>query len=359
MRFKQYINESSSLTTTLQESLHCIGFGIAQMKKKLTVDTLLDGGLFTTSYNNICDVDIGIDVLYQFAQKNPSWVDSVINNVNSVRQSGYIKPDGYKFYRSNGIMDLVYKKSSILLKKSGIKLNADKWNPGDIWISSLSYIPEFDNIIDYNNWLSEQLKKKTLISVSLKKSKGKPKVIYVDKSSDKKSLEYKRIKTPVNIFTTGINILTSDPSISLNIRSFSILKTSAITSEIFIKKSSARHGKSTLSPYIKKYNIPWMSLKEFRDNSDDTMGMINKIISLYKDCGFIFSKNQIDKDWSIRSNEKEYKRNPAGYFRSIINSLQFGAFMNKNKNISSDILTDIYLKGSSMSEYSSDYIKVY
>ena len=359
MRFKQYLIESASLTTSLQESLHCVGFGIAQTKNSLTKELLLDGDLFTKSYDTLCDVDVNVDMLYTFAVENESWVDSVVNNVNSIRKSGYIKKNGYRFYRSNGVMKSVYQRSKQLLKKSGIKLNPDKWNPGDIWISTFSNIPEFDNIVDFNKWISQQLKKKTLIGISLKKSKGEPKIVYIDQGSDKESLKFKSVRKPKNVFITGISILTDNPKISLNVRSFMISNASAVTSELIIKGSSARHGKKALTGYVKKYMIPWSDMAYFKNNSDNIQEMIGIIISLYNECGITFSRSKIESDWDIRSKEKQYNRNPVGYFRSIINSLQFGAYMSRNKGVSDDIMTDIYLSGSSMGEYSSDFIKVY
>ncbi len=360
MRFKQYLCESASSLTTLQESLHCIGLGITQLSKTLlTKDSLLDGDLFSKSYDTYCNVDIGLDSLFGFTQNNPSWVTSVVNNTNALKKTKWFKSNRYTFYRSNGIMKDVYNTSSSLLKKQNVKLNLDKWNPGDIWASTLSSIPSFDDITLYNNWISEQLHKGSLIGISLKKSGKSPKVEYVNQGGEIKSLNYKGIKKPKSVFNTGINILSSDPIISLTIRSFRISATNAVTSELNIKGSSARHGKSALTKYIKKYNIPWMTLNDFKKNADDIDKMNQMVISLWKDCGFIFNQNQIEKDWAVRSKESQYNINPAGYYRSIINSLQFGAFMNQNKGLADEILTDIYLTGSSKGEFSSDFIKVY
>ena len=361
MKFKQYLlSEAASLTTVLQESLHCVGLGISQLSKTLlTPENLFNGDLFGKSYDTYCNVDIGQDTLFEFAQSNPSWVNSIVNNTNALKKSKWLKYNKYTFYRSNGIMKSVYDTSAYLLKKQGIKLNADKWNPGDIWASNLSSIPSFDDITLYNNWISKQLHKGTLIGISLKKSGKSPKVEYVDQGGEKKSLDYRNVKKPKSIFNTGITILAVDPNISLNVRSFRISTASGVTSELNIKGSSARHGKSALTKYIKKYKIPWMTLKEFRKNVEDIEKMNQMVISLWKDCGYIFNQNQIDKDWQVRSKEKQFIKNPAGYYRSIINSLQFGVFMNQNKGLADEILTDIYLTGSSQGEFSSDFIKVY
>ena len=360
MKFKQYLTEAASLTTTLQESLHCVGLGITQITKTLlSKKDLFDGNLFGKSYDTHCKVDIGVDDLAVFAEKNPSWVDAIINNVNVLKKSKWLKSNRYTFCRGKGIMFDVYGTSKILLKKSDVTLNADKWNPGDIWATTLSSIPSFDNILDYNNWISIQLNKGTLIGVSLKKSGGSPKVVYIDQGMDKETIEYKSTKKPKSPFNTGIHILSKNPKIFLDIRSFNTAKMASVTSELQIKGSKARHGKSALPRFIKQYNIPWMPLADFKNRGDDTQYMKNMIIDLWKDNGYTFNTNQIEKNWDIRFKEKQFNRSPAGYYRSIINSLQFGAFMNKNKGLADKILTDIYLTGSSQSDFSSDFLKVY
>jgi hypothetical protein len=359
MRFKQFLNESASLTTTLQESLHCVALGIIQLNKTILDESLLlNGELFTKSFDTYCNVDIGNDTLYKFTQENPSWVTSVINNANILKKSGFLKSNNYTFYRTNGIMKNVYSTASLLLKKEGIRLNADKWNPGDIWASTLNSIPSFDNIYEYNEWIAKSLKKGSLVGISLKKSSN-PKVVYINQTDEKQTLSYKGTKKPKTPFNTGIVILTGDPKISLNVRSFRISNASAITSELAIKGSKARHGKTSLTKYVKKYNIPWATVNDLKKHVDDLDYMKNMIIDLWKGNGFSFSQSVIDKEWQKRLEEKQFNRNPLGYFRSIINSLQFGEYLKKNENIADEILTDIYRIGSSMSEYSSDFIKVY
>jgi hypothetical protein len=355
MRFKEYIIESASQTTVLQESLHCIGLGIIQIiKKNISESDLLNGDLFSESYDKYCNVDIGLQPLFEFANSNPSWVKSVVNNANTLKNSKFLKGI-YKFYRTNGVMKDVYDTFKELSHKQGIKLNPDKWNPGDIWASKIKVMPEFNNLTEYNEFISKSLKKGDLIGISLKKSKGIPKLQYVEQTSNAKNVKFKGIKKPKSIFNTGISILTNDSNKSLNIRSFRISKAASITSEIIDKSSAARHGKKTLTEYIKQYKISQMSINDIKFYINNINYMNNIIISLWKDAGHTFPKDKIDKDWDTRLKKGE---NLIGYYRSIINSLQIGAFLNQNKGVANKILTDIFSEASSMGEYSSDFIKV-
>jgi len=356
MRFENYIKESASQTTVLQESLHCVGLGIIQItRKNISENDLLNGDLFSESYDKYCDVDIGLQSLFDFANSNPSWVKSVVNNSNTLKNSKFFKGK-YKFYRTNGVMKDVYDTFKELSHKQGIKLNPDKWNPGDIWASKIKIIPEFNNLTEYNEFISKSLKKGDLIGISLKKSKGIPKLQYVEQTTNSKNVKFKGIKKPTSIFNTGISILTNDSNKSLNVRSFCIFKVANITSEIIDKSSAARHGKKTLTEYIKQYKISQMSVNDIASHVDDIEYMNNIVVNLWKDAGYTFSQSQIEKDWKKRYDKGE---NLIGYYRSIINSLQIGAFLNQNKNIADKILTDIFSEASSMGEYSSDFIKVY
>jgi hypothetical protein len=123
-----------------------------------------------------------------------------------------------------------------------------------------------------------------------------------------------------------------------------------------MKGSSARHGKKSPAKWIKKYNIPQMPVSSIQKYENNTDYINNLILSLWKDCGYTFNKSQMEKDWKEREKKID---NLTGYYRSIINSLEFGAFLNKNKSIADDILNDIFKSASSISDISSDFIKVY
>jgi len=359
MRLKQFLNEASaSFTTTLQESLHCVGLGITQLNRSaLSIELLRDGNLFTKSYDTYCSVDIDVSTLYKFATENDSWAKAVVNNVNALKKSGYLKYNNYTFYRGTGLMNQIYTTFNLLKKKDKIRLTNDKWNPGDIWaFKAGAMIPTFDNLNDFNMFIKKSLKSGAIVSISLKKSKGSPKVVYIDQSSDKPTIDYRKIKKPKSVFNTGITVLTTDPKISLNIRSFRTSTVSSITSELQIKGSGARHGKRTLSDFIKKYGIPQMSISEIKKHIDTPEYLIDMVVTLWGECGYTFNQNKIEKDWQDRQKKID---NPVGYFRSIINSLQVGSFLDNHQVYADDILSHIYLEASSMGQYSSDFIKVY
>lgn len=362
MRLKQYLLEKfmpsqASHTTTLQESLHCVGLGITQLNSsKLNEELFYNNNLFTKSYDKYCKVNASIDEMLVLLD-NDSWRKSIINNINKLKASGYLKANNYIFYRGTGLMKDIYNQFNILKSKDKIRLANDKWNPGDIWAlkPSIRNIPSFDNLMEYNAFLSDELKKGNIISISLKKSKGNPKVVL----SDHKSIvpiKYNGAKTPKSIFNTGIVILTDNPKITINVRSYHISKREPISAELQIKGTGARHGKKTISGYKKKYTIPLMNNQQLSKYEDDIDYLKNEVITQWNDLGFTFSQQSIEKDWNKRKNNIQ---DTVGYFKSIINSLIFTNYLKSHSEFADNIINDIFVSASSMGKYSSNFIKVY
>ena len=101
IKFKQYLKESASSTTILQESLHCVALGVIQLTgKNISENELLDGDLFSKSYDKYCNVDISLQPLFDFATNNKTWVTAVVNNTNTLYNSKFLKGK-YTYYRSN------------------------------------------------------------------------------------------------------------------------------------------------------------------------------------------------------------------------------------------------------------------
>ncbi len=356
-RLTSRINEASaSRTTALQESLFCIGMAITQItKKSLTIKDLSDPEIFENAASTYCDIDVISNDVYEFAMGSQKWSKSVIGSVNVFKKSPYLKNKIYKISRGRGIMNQVYSMALNLLKKDKIKLHPDKWNPSDVWLSTIPTIPSFDNIYGYNEWISKKLKAGTLIGVSLKQT-STPKVIYINQTGDKPQVLYKGTKKPTTAFNTGISIATSIPKLDINVRSFRTSTRANITSEMIQRGSSARHGKTAITKYVKKYRIPQMTIREISKHEDNLDHLVNMVSTLWMDNGHTFPDSKIQKDWSNRVNKMD---NTVGYFRSIINSLQYGAFLYNNKGIANQIITEMYRIGSSMGDYSSDFIKIY
>ena len=357
-------SKDASRTTVLQEGLHCVGFGMTQIlkKKALKIEDMENASAFSESYIKFCDIDAGEQDLWKFKEEQPSWTASVVKAVNAVKSSGWLKGNGYKFYRGKTLMNQIYEHFNKLKAIDGIKLANDKWNPSDIWASKISVIPTFDNLTGLNEFISDKLKKRTLVGISLKKVGGSAKVVWQGSVEKPEIVGYEIIKKPKEIFPTGMVIDTTKDKIFINFRSFRISKQADIGGEIVMQGGAARHGKvpsSVKKNMVEKYKIPQIlkgRLKSIVD-ADGTDDLVKMVIELWKQCGYTFSEGKIKSDWQIRV--KKGMQDEVGYWQSIIHALELGAFLNTHKGVAQDIVHNFYIGASSAGGLSSEFIKVY
>lgn len=358
MRLKLFIisEASATRTTALQETLFAVGYAISQLKGgNITEPMLSDGDLFTRAYDAFVKTDISVNDVFLFGQEQPSYITSVVSSVNALRKHSFISGK-YDIYRTVGIMKQVYDTMKLLMKKEGIRLPDDKWNPGDVWMSKLSSMPTFDNIYEYNNFISKQLQTGKLIGVSLKKTSN-AKVIYVKQESDTvEPFEYRGVSKPTTPFNTGVRIATNNPKLFINIRSFRISKQATVRAELLIKGSEARHGKAALTNLYRKYNIHQTSKSEITKQADNPEILAQQVIRLWADLGYTYNQNQIENYY-----QKKVKNgfgDVVGYFMSIINSLEFAVHLQKHKSQADNIVTEVIRIAASKNELSSEYLKI-
>jgi len=358
MRFKIHLNESASRTTALQETLFAVGLAIHQLKGSVTVEYLTDGNIFTKAFDKYVETDVMVGDVFLFATEQPAYVKSVISSVNALKSSKYSPSRSSNIYRGRGMMKTVYDTAFVLLAKEGERMQSDKWNPGDVWASTKSTLPNFEDINALNMYIRKGIEDGYLTPISLKKTKN-AKVSYIKQSSDIVFPTYKGIKKPSTPFNTGVIINTTDKNLSIDLRSFNQHGAASVTTELLMKKSDARHGKATPSKLIKYYNIPQTSLANFKKMSDDTEVMKDRIVRLWADLGYNFSEAQVNKHWVKRETNKEFVRNPVGYWRSIINSLEIAIHLKQNAGMRDDFVQDTVKRAFSTSSVSSDFLKIY
>jgi len=352
---------NASKETRLQECLHCVAFGIRQNKRSNIIESdVMDRSQFSQGYSLHCNLDSSGDEIFDFAERKPDWVKSVVTSTNAFFKSPYSKKAPYDFYRGTGIMNMVYQEFNKMKSLEGIKLPNDKWNPGDIWAASSSFHPNFgsfSSLLEYNAYIADQLEKNTLMGISLKKVGGNAKVVVVGKDKiDMTPVGFKGIRKPRNIFSTGIMIDLSN-GWSINVRSFRISQNADVRGEIIGK--TARHGKFAVTNIIKKYSISQLPLSKISKMTDEELRDI--VVKLWSDIGYKYSQNDIDRGFENLLNGKEplEKRGRNGFWQSAIHSLQFGEFLVKNKGKADEIVNEIYFGASSVSDYSSNFIKIY
>ena len=348
--------------TALQETLFAVGFAIRQYEKvDLTKDLLLDGHKFLNSFSKYVRSNKNPNIVFDFAMNEEEWVESVVVGVNVLKRYRVLQNGEFFLYRGREVMEEVYYRKNEMFDKDKElpKLANDKWNPGDIWLSKIRHIPNFNSIYEYNEYISKSLNAGTLIGVSLKKAKN-PHVYYIKKETDPMLYEFGGVSKPQSPFNTGISIQTTDGKTAINVRSFRTSHMAPITSELTVRGSQARHGKASIIEISKAYGIRYTSKDDIIRLSKDDSGvdkMIGMVRKLWKTCGYTYSDKDIEKFWDDK--KKKGMDSVPGFFMSIINSLELGAFLKTSGNKANDIVTDIVRAASSKSELSSEFLKIY
>jgi len=359
MRFEEYLIEADASTTTrLQECVHCVAYAMRQMTKKdITRNDVLEPGFFIDAYAKYCTIDTPDNTLFDWIFDNSKWVDSIVASTNTCKKSGYLKKNNYVFHRGSPFMNSIYEQALVLLKQEGVRIGGDKWNPSDIWATTMSSVPKFNTIIEFNDWIEKNLNNGKLVGISLKMVGKSAKVVLSSPKIKHEPVGYKSIKKPRDVLPTGSMVMTIKTGTGINFRSFRISNQADITGEIVMVGGAARHGKvpsTILKKAIKDNNIPQLTKKRIGDQTDDQL--IKSVQNLWKQCGYNFSDKQMAQGWEKRKNNIQDR---IGYWQSIIHSLELGAFLNSNKGKADDIINTFFVGASSASEFSSTFIKVY
>lgn len=349
MRFFDFLNEKrGSEQTKLGENAQCITIALYQTlnripkKEDFTIENIKRSSKFF-------EIDIkNFNEILSFLFSNEDWFNSSIYTLESLKN--FLKFNDYVCHRNSSFMKEIYitfknlKKDAELLLND--KINDNKWNPGDIWLSKIKNIPSFNKLIDYNKWLDEMFFKGLLISVSLKKTtkKNPPFKIY-NKFNDEITtyVEIKDFKMPRTPYeTTNTTIKTSEDD--MVIRTFNINNDDNVRIEIAGEEAvGGKASFSLINNLLKKYlNTSVISKNDIIKMNDEQK--IELLKRLYDKIGFNYNNNlYIDGLEALKNKETSYN----GWWISKIQSLDIASKLISNKKIGNYIVTTLFLYASS------------
>ena len=124
------------------------------------------------------------------------WQESSVAIANRMYKETGWKAKQFKFYRGKGVMSRIEDQFKILNRIEKEFANINKWTPADIWVATNKgkqlKFDKIESILEFNTFLLEQLDKKELIGISLKKSEtGKPLLKYKNVTSTRPTFKYK------------------------------------------------------------------------------------------------------------------------------------------------------------------------
>lgn len=361
MRLTNYLHEGrGSKQTELAESAQCIGIGISQLKGGKLIEKDFTKQNIKNAMKYV-DIDVDPKNAIQFIQENNSWMQSTINVVDVLFSKKILKRRNYICHRGSSFMSSIYNRFKELKKDAAKivgRIDNDKWNPGDIWLSTLNKIPQFENLADYNKWISEKFESGELIAISLKKaSRPNPPIKIYNKFDEEipTDIDFKSIKFPKDPFSsTGMTVDTTHGKIVF--RTFTINQNGDVRGEIAGEEAAGGKVSTTLINYylnkfigqtmIKKADILKMSQKK----------KISMLKSLYKSIGISYSNDM----YEVGGPEKT--SNIDGWWISKLQSLDICKHLYNNKEDANTIITYLFLYASSQGLpgvfKSSQFIKV-
>ena len=180
---------AGSAITQLGESAQCVYAAALWYKNgDYSSKTLLEAA---RNYTETDEQDVNI------ANKlSGDWQESAAVIANRMHEERGWKSKNFKFYRGKGVMSRIEDQFKILNKIEKEFANVNKWTPADIWAATdkgkqLKF-DKIESILEFNTLLLEQLDKKELIGISLKKSEtGKPLLKYKNVTSTRPTFNYK------------------------------------------------------------------------------------------------------------------------------------------------------------------------
>jgi hypothetical protein len=107
------------------------------------------------------------------SQSDQAWLDHYERSAKFL-VDGLFKNGDYIYHRGSDLVDTINKKFSEVNKKMEVPFaNINKWSPADIWVIKKNFkldLSDVNNMDDLNKYLTEHLKKRNLIGISLKKT---------------------------------------------------------------------------------------------------------------------------------------------------------------------------------------------
>ncbi len=139
---------------------------------------------------------------------SPGWVNS--STVIAEKLYPMLKGKKYQVHQRSGskFEKAISTRAKQLIKESGHVMGLDKWNPADIWLVQPGFqntnFNQFRSILDLNEWIAENFRKKTVMGISLKQV-GKSAKTEVFNDGNKTEVFYMRFDTGKTGFEKAIN----------------------------------------------------------------------------------------------------------------------------------------------------------
>jgi len=341
------------------------------IKKEIKWEDLTYDGLQKAM--QYCDLSETFDTIID--RSPPEWVQSYVKSANILYRNYKMSGTPVYFHRGSKFMNEVYSGKKIVFdadKKSDNpqapgSFSDDKWNPGDIWMTTLKTVPKIstDSWASLNKDIYDLARAKKLVGVSLKKVGASAHIEEYNALSAKQTKEYRyasfRVTSasergPLPPFFNSIDLY-----MSIGDREVQFRATSGEASwQGEIKGATAAGGKiggGNVNFYLKKYVG-----KGLFDKSEDEVLKFVKTKDFFKEFYALYKKHFDGKilpyeEFVMNANAKQ--KDSKGYLFSKYMNMKFiDIFLSANTATRNKIATDFVRYAASNTDQSSFFVKI-
>jgi len=320
-----------------------------------------------------CDLSDGLDAIIE--RSPPEWVQSYVKSANILYRNYKMSGSPVYFHRGSKFMNDIYGSKKIVYdndKKSDNpqapgSFSDDKWNPGDIWMTTLKTVPPIssDSWASLNKDIYDLARAKKLMGVSLKKVGAAAHIEEYNALTTNQTKDYQyrgfRISSasergPLPPFFNSIDLY-----ITVGDKEIQFRATSGSASwQGEIKGATAAGGKiggGNVNFYLKKYTGFGVFNKEEKEviNFTKSKDFFPEFYRLYEK--HFDGKKLPYEEFVINANLKQ--KESAGYlFSKYINMKFIDIFLSANSSIRNKIATDFLRYAASNTDQSSFFVKI-
>lgn len=363
--------------TAYTESGQCyvssIAYNVLRRKIKwedLTLENLQKAAKF-------CDT--GKTTLDEVIEKSPAdWVQSYVKTANITYEQYKMNGSPVYFHRDSKFMNAIYDAKKKVHDADRQSKNPqapgtfsnDKWNPGDIWQTTLREVPKLstDSWGALNNDIYKLATEKKLLGVSLKKIGSSAHIDEYNKPKMKSSdYVYEGFRVTSKTDKGGVPFFNSmDLYMNISGKEVQFRATSGEASwQGEIKGATAAGGKiggGNVNFYLKKHT----GKELFRDSEKEVVNFtkskqfFNEFYDLYKkhfnEAGI--SGKTVTFDEFVAYASAQAKTSPGYLFSKYMNMKFIDIFLSVSKSKRNEIVADFFRYAASNTDQSSYFIKV-
>jgi hypothetical protein len=322
---------------------------------------------------SFCDLSDSLDAIIE--KSPPEWVQSYVKSANILYKNYKMSGSPVYFHRGSKFMNEVYSSKKIVYDNDKKSKNPqapgsfsdDKWNPGDIWMTTLRIVPKInsESWAALNKDIYDLARAKKLVGVSLKKVGSSAHIEEYNALSVKQTKDYNyggfRVTSASERGALPPFFNSIDLYMTVGDKEIQFRATSGEASwQGEIKGATAAGGKiggGNVNFYLKKYTG-----KGVFDREEKEVINFTKSKDFFPEFYKLYEKHFTGKVLSYEDfviNAKLKQKESAGYlFSKYINMKFIDIFLSANAATRNKIATDFLRYAASNTDQSSFFVKI-